>query len=113
SAEFVPNAMARLVELIGRHPNVRLYACGHIHVTTAEPVAEHCLQLTAGGLGPGASTYRVYDVDEAAGELRYTTVLGSGPLEFWEPLLQVPSQGPEFSCGGAPERSGTLRLTAS
>lgn len=104
SDEFVPETAAALLSLIRRSPNVVLYACGHIHVNTTALVAPHCLQITAGSLGQGASTYRVYDVD--AGGLTYSTVMGSGPLTFWE--HSVTGLDADFSLGRDDERTGRI-----
>ncbi len=71
SEAFVPRTGVALLDLIRRHPNVRLYACGHVHVTSVRPLAPHCTQVTAGSLGQGASTYRVYDVDAGRPHLRH------------------------------------------
>jgi DNA repair exonuclease SbcCD nuclease subunit len=104
SEMFVPNAGAVLLDLVRRTPNVVLYACGHVHVNSARPLAPHCLQLTAGSLGQGASTYRIYDVDDAG--LTYSTVLGSGPLAFWSSF--DPSLAADFSLGTGSERTGRV-----
>ncbi|MET9020545.1 metallophosphoesterase [Actinopolymorpha sp. NPDC004070] len=104
SEAFVPRTGAALLDLIRRQPNVRLYACGHVHVTSVRPLAPHCTQVTAGSLGQGASTYRVYDVDSSG--LTYATALGAGPLGFWHTV--DPNLSGEFSLGTGTERSGRL-----
>jgi hypothetical protein len=100
SSAFVPDTAQALHTLIREHDNVRLYAAGHVHVSSATELADHCLQITAGSVGQGASAYRVYDLDTAG--LTYSTVLGSGPLAFWG------GHDAEFHLGHAHERSGKL-----
>ena len=104
SETFVPRAGAVLLDLVRRSPNVVLYACGHVHVNSTRPLTPRCLQVTAGSLGQGASTYRVYDVDETG--LSYSTVLGSGPLAFWNTF--DPTLSAEFSLGTGTERTGRI-----
>ncbi|WP_165367470.1 metallophosphoesterase family protein, partial [Phytoactinopolyspora endophytica] len=70
--EFLPTAGPALLEIVRAHPNVRAYVCGHVHVNSVRPVAGHCVQITAGGLGPGASAFRSYDVDGTG--LTYSTL---------------------------------------
>lgn len=100
---FITTTARRLHGIIERTPRIVLYVCGHIHVTSALALAPHCLQLTAGALGPGASTYRVYEVDR--GGIAYRTLLGSGPLNYWE---RHGDQGllREYSLGTPWERQG-------
>src|SRR5690606_23393151 len=105
SEAFVPQATAALLELIRQHPNVAVYACGHVHVSSTRRLAPHCLQITAGGLGQGSSTYRIFDVDDDG--LTYATALGSGPLTFWEDN-GVPGLPRDFSLGTTDERSGRV-----
>lgn len=102
SEAFVPNTAAALLELIRRNDNIVVYACGHVHVSSTRRVAPHCLQITAGSIGQGASAYRLFDLD--AGGLTYTTVLGSGPLGFWEGSIDGLDR--DFSLGDADERTG-------
>lgn len=104
SDEFVPESAQALLEIIRAHPNVVLYATGHIHVSTTARLAPHCLQITAGSLGQGASTYRIYDVDPAG--LTYSTGMGSGPLTFWE--HSVTGLDADFSLGRNDERTGRI-----
>ncbi len=101
SSAFVPQTALALHELIRAHQNVRLYAAGHVHVSSTAELAPHCLQVTAGSVGQGASAYRVYDLDTAG--LTYSTVLGSGPLAFWPGIAE-----PEFHLGYDHERTGKL-----
>lgn len=106
SAAYLPTTAPALLDLIRAHRNITVYACGHVHVTSVRPVAPHCVQITAGGLGPGASTYRIYDLDALG--LTYRTALGSGPLTYWEDLLDPAEAGNEFALGSATDRTGRL-----
>ncbi|NDL57837.1 metallophosphoesterase family protein [Phytoactinopolyspora mesophila] len=105
SAEFLPTTAPALLELILAHRNVAVYACGHVHVNSVRPIGDHCVQMTAGGLGPGASAYRIYDLDGHG--LTYSTALGSGRLTFWEDLFDPPT-AEEFSLGDAADRTGRI-----
>lgn len=105
SEAFVPQATEALLDLIRRHRNVAVYACGHVHVNSARRLAPHCLQITAGSLGQGSSTYRIFDLDRDG--LTFTTALGSGPLTFWEDN-GVPDLPRDFSLGPGDERSGRV-----
>lgn len=102
SEAFVPRTAAALLQLIRRNDNIVLYACGHVHVNSARRIAPHCLQLTAGSLGQGPSSYRVLDLVD--GGLTHSTVLGSGPLSFWE--SSVDGLDRDFSLGDTDERTG-------
>jgi Icc protein len=102
SEAFAPRTTAALLELIRRNDNIVLYACGHVHVSSTRRVAPHCLQITAGSLGQGPSCYRIFDIED--GGLTYATVLGSGPLGFWE--RSVEGLDRDFSLGDTDERSG-------
>ncbi|WP_166345358.1 metallophosphoesterase family protein [Phytoactinopolyspora limicola] len=110
SAAYLPTTAPALLELIRAHRNVAVYAGGHVHVNSVRRIAPHCVQMTAGGLGPGASSYRVYDLD--ARGLTYSTVLGSGSLTFWEAEMDVaPAEG--FSLGTPEERTGRISWPTS
>lgn len=104
--EFVPRTAPRLAELIARHPQVVLYACGHVHVASTRPIAPHCLQVTAGALGPGASVYRCYEVTR--GGIAFSSLIGPGPLTFWERLAPFATYGAEYSLGAPEERGGRV-----
>ncbi len=109
AGDFIPDLVEPLVQIIGAHPMVKAYLAGHVHAVSARPITAGCLQLTAGGFGPGASAYRVYDL--SPGRLGYTTRLGAGPLGFWERV--VPSEAPfpvDYHLGAAAERVGDLDL---
>ncbi len=110
AGDFIPDLVGPLVQIIEAHPVVKAYLAGHVHAVSARPITSGCLQLTAGGFGPGASAYRVYDL--SPGRLAYATRLGAGPLDFWERI--VPSEAPfpvEYHLGTAAERVGALDLT--
>ena len=110
AGDFIPDLVEPLAQIIGAHPVVKAYLAGHVHAVSARPITAGCCQLTAGGLGPGASAYRVYEL--SPGRLRYATRLGAGPLGFWERI--VPSEAPspmEYHLGTAAERVGALDLT--
>lgn len=104
--DYIPRAAARLRSLIEESPKVFAYLCGHVHLTSLRPIGEHCSQLSAGGLGSGASSIRVYEFD--AGRLRYETIAGSGPATFWEDVFEVARAVPHFSDGDASERAGSI-----
>ncbi|WP_020574308.1 metallophosphoesterase family protein [Actinopolymorpha alba] len=104
SEEFIPRTGQALAALVRRHRNVAVYACGHVHVSSARRLAPHCLQITAGSLGQGSSSYRVFDLNDDG--LSFATMLGSGPLTFWDGA--VPGLDMEFSLGDPAERSGWI-----
>ncbi|HEY6738476.1 MAG TPA: hypothetical protein VI076_06465, partial [Actinopolymorphaceae bacterium] len=117
SESFLPTTQSDLLTLVTRHPNVVVYACGHVHVNSVRPLSDRCTQITAGSVGQGAATYRVYDISEATSgsmsgsmsgstsgfTLTYGTALGSGPLAFWPGAPSV-----EFHLGEGSERTGEL-----
>lgn len=105
---FITTTARRLHGIIQRDKRIALYVCGHIHVTSAVQIAPHCLQLTAGALGPGTSSYRIYEVDDAG--IQYTSLLGSGPLNFWE-RHGDPDLPREYSLGAPEERQGYVTFT--
>ena len=106
--EFIPHCVDRLLSLITSYPSVRIYACGHVHASTSQRIAPHCLQVTAGGLGPGPSLYRVYTV--LGDQLHFGTRLGAGPLGFWERLVPDFEYPPEYHLGYRDERNGLQTL---
>jgi len=106
--QFLPGTGPTLRSLIASRPEIAVYACGHVHVSSALQLTPHCLQVTAGGLGPGASSYRLYDVEN--GSLAFWTCLGQGPMTFWEREVPFPTYGADYSLGSPAERSGVLRL---
>lgn len=109
AGDFIPDLVGPLTDIIRSHPAVKLYAAGHVHVVSRQPVGPGCVQLTTGGLGPGASAYRRYEV--SAGRLDYSTHFGPGPLSFWE--RYAPSEAPfspEYHLGSPFERMGSVSL---
>ena len=79
---YVDRAAEQLCELLVRSGNVVAYLCGHVHLTSLHPVSPGCVQFTAGGLGPGAASYRIYRISGTS--LRYSTHQVEGPQIFWE-----------------------------
>lgn len=106
---FLPEVATPLQTLVEDDPCIRLYLAGHVHVNSLRPVTDRCRQITAGGLGPGGSTLRCYTLTDTT--VRYHTVLGPGPLEFWN--RAAPAMGPyppEYHLGNGEERSGEISL---
>jgi Icc protein len=109
AGDFIPDLVDPLTKLIRSHAAVKLYAAGHVHAVSARPLTAGCLQITAGGLGPGASAYRRYDV--SASHLTYSTHLGPGPLGFWERYAPLEAPFPvDYHLGAPSERMGTVSL---
>ncbi|MCL5116378.1 MAG: metallophosphoesterase [Firmicutes bacterium] len=86
SEDYIPQSARRLLELVQAHPEIVLYAAGHVHAVSVSPLPRRPLQLTAGGLGPGPSQWWLYHVTDT--ELLYESRLGAGPLTFWDRFLQ-------------------------
>jgi Icc protein len=107
-SDFIPDLVDPLRRLIADHPVVRLYLAGHIHAVSAKALAPHCLQITAGALGPGASAFRRYQIAEGA--LSFSTRLGAGPLGFWERLIPEGVYDPHYHLGRPDEREGVWPL---
>lgn len=107
AGDFIPDLVPRLTDLIAGH-RVILYAAGHVHAVTARKLTPGCLQLTAGALGPGPSAFRQYTLWPDR-RLTYTTVLGPGPLGFWERIEpQYSPYPPEYHLGRPEERDGIV-----
>jgi len=106
--DFIPASAVDLKGIIERNPHVRIYGCGHIHANTIRKLGTSCLQITAGGLGPGASTYRLYSISQH--ELHYQTLLGSGALHYLSGQQIGSYDTFEYHLGSAEERYGTIRL---
>ncbi|MBX5466168.1 MAG: metallophosphoesterase [Firmicutes bacterium] len=105
TGSFLPELVKPLWPLVEAFPQVRLYLAGHVHVNSAKVFHCRCLQLTTGGLGPGASSLRI--LTATAQGIRYDTLIGPGPLGFWERL--APEMGPydpAYHLGAPEERSG-------
>lgn len=106
---YVDREAPALERLIAEFPAVRLYCSGHVHLTSSARLVNGCRQLTAGGLGPGASSFRVVDFDFRRREARYRTVDAEGPQRFWESAFPALAAIPSFSTGSESERAGVVR----
>ncbi|MCL6562517.1 MAG: metallophosphoesterase [Firmicutes bacterium] len=109
TGSFLPELATLVQPLVAQYDHIRLYLAGHVHVNSRLPLSPHCLQLTTGGLGPGASSLRVFTV--AQGWVRYDTLLGPGPQGFWERV--APAMGPyppAYHLGTSEEQGGEWRL---
>lgn len=105
---YVDREASALEQLMAEFPAVRLYCSGHVHLTSSAPLAHGGRQLTAGGLGPGASSFRIVDFDARRREARYSTVDAEGPQEFWERAFPGLAAIPAFSAGAPSERGGVV-----
>ncbi len=106
--EFIPDSVDRLRDVIASSPRIKTYGCGHVHVNSVRRLSPGCLQMSAGALGPGSSSYRVLSTD--GNRLHYETFLGGGPLGFWDQLITNFSENPEYHLGSSWERSGTFNI---
>lgn len=106
-SEFTPNTIEELRTIL-QAPNVKLYGCGHVHANTLQRISEQLVQMSAGALGPGASTFRVLSVTEST--VTFRTVLGTGALSFWDSLIPDFHESPEYHLGSPEERSGQLLI---
>lgn len=102
---FAADAVMRLSKLLENRPQVRLYACGHVHAVSVMPI-EDTAQISAGALGPGPSAFWIYEADDS--HLTYALRLGAGPLDFWSGRVPGPVLAPEYHLGNATERFGVL-----
>ncbi len=100
--------VTRLRDMILGYNNVIAYLCGHVHASTARLIDGSVMQISAGGLGPGPSVYRLYRVQE--GSLVVETHFGAGPLGFWESFGQIDGCPLEYHLGASDERSFTVEL---
>ncbi|MFI6227667.1 metallophosphoesterase family protein [Micromonospora echinospora] len=105
---YVDRSAERLREVLAASENVVGYLCGHVHLTSMHPISPRCTQFTAGGLGPGAASYRSYRIQ--GDTLRYGTHEAEGPQVFWEGGSAQARAIPHFSSGTAEERCGVLPL---
>ncbi len=106
--ESIPKTATELRRIIKEHSNVKVYACGHIHANTVRKIKDSCIQVSTGGLGPGPSVFRIYNI--ADGILSFKTYLGAGPLDFWHRFDTVYSYTAEYHLGAARERSGYIQF---
>lgn len=107
TSDFAPQTAERLKSIIVNASNPVIYLCGHVHLNSMTTLSTRHHQFSAGGLGPGSSTFRVFDIHEH--RLSYTTHLGSGPPLTWAYPDGVHS--PEFSLGQDVERAGQISWT--
>lgn len=105
AAGYVDRAAGRLRQLLETSDRVLAYLCGHVHLTSARLLGAHCQQFTAGGLGPGAAAYRVYEWNGTTWS--YATRDADGPTTFWEDGVESARRDPNFSRGTESERSGS------
>ncbi|MEU6073725.1 metallophosphoesterase [Micromonospora sp. NPDC047074] len=108
---YVDRAAERLRELLAGSENVVAYLCGHVHLTSLRAISPGCAQFTAGGLGPGEASFRIYRV--SGGSLHYSTNRVEGPRTFWEGGSAEARSIPYFSSGTEEERRGVLPVPAS
>jgi 3',5'-cyclic AMP phosphodiesterase CpdA len=107
-AEGFAGATAAAVRaIVGRNANVVLYACGHIHASSALALTDHCTQISAGSLGQGSASYHVYDIDGDG--LTSRTILGHGPLTFWDRIYPDRTYDVDYHFGARDER--TVRIS--
>jgi 3',5'-cyclic AMP phosphodiesterase CpdA len=78
---YIDGVRDRLLELLYSQPLVRAYLCGHVHAQTVTSLGDDLVQLTAGGLGPGASAGWIIDVE--VDRLEVYSLRGGGPDVFW------------------------------
>lgn len=78
---YIDRVRGRMLDLLLNQPLVRAYLCGHVHAQTITPLGANLVQLSAGGLGPGASAGWVVDVSDSSLEVR--SLRGEGPKLFW------------------------------
>ncbi|OJU39040.1 MAG: hypothetical protein BGN97_12835 [Microbacterium sp. 69-10] len=101
---YIDGAATRLADIIRGDDRIISYLCGHVHLTSRHPIGSHCMQFTAGALGPGAAALRVYDWDGAV--WAYSTIDVAGPQIFWENFSESAREDPSFSSGSPEERAG-------
>lgn len=106
--DFIPKTAKSLQRIINKYNQIKIYACGHVHSNTVKQITTSCWQITAGGLGPGPSTYRIYSLSNQS--LQYQTLLGAGPLDFWGHSDIDSSDTLEYHLGKADERFGCISL---
>ena len=82
SHDYLGETVDELHHLFSRFPQIQLYGCGHVHVASRRHLFNQTWQISAGALGPGASQFWVYHAEE--NQLAYFSVLGNGPLTFWD-----------------------------
>jgi hypothetical protein len=103
SEKFAGETADGVLDVIRRHSNIVAYACGHIHASSVRQLTERCVQVTAGSLGQGSATYRIYDVEARSMVVR--TMMGHGPLDFWGRKFPELRGQPDYHLGGAGERT--------
>ncbi len=104
--DFVPQVGRALRALIRAHRHVILYAAGHVHAVSVLPLPEGPLQITAGGLGPGASQWWLYEAGETA--LTYESHDGAGPRTFWDRYVTDGGMTPAYHWNLAYGRRGVI-----
>lgn len=82
SHDYLGDTLDDLHRLLSGFQQVQLYGCGHVHVASRRHLFNQTWQASAGALGPGASQFWVYHMTEE--QLLYFSVLGNGPLTFWD-----------------------------
>jgi Icc protein len=107
--DYIPATAKQLQAIVEEHRNIKLYACGHIHVNSVQRIGDACLQMSAGAIGPGPSTFRLYSITDE--ELIYETLLGAGPLDFWHLFDQTYHYTADYHIGTQVERFGHIQLT--
>lgn len=104
--EFIPHVLPTLYALVMSHPQIILYAAGHVHAVSAKPLPGGPWQLTAGGFGPGPSQWWLYEAEDL--KLRYRSHAGAGPATFWDRYLQDDSLDKEYHWNLSDETEGII-----
>lgn len=62
--DYIPRTSHALLRIIQQHPQVILYAAGHVHAVTVHSLPCGPRQITAGGFGPGPSQWWMYEAHD-------------------------------------------------
>ncbi len=110
SHEYLGETLDDLYRLFYRFPRVQLYGCGHVHVASRRHLFNRTWQFSAGALGLGTSQFWVYQVTEE--QLLYYSVLGNGPLTFWNATAAEPPLVEHLDMSQEGSRFGIQSLTS-
>jgi Icc protein len=84
AAGYLDHVRDDLEQILRRSPQVVAYLCGHVHAQSATRLPWGPWQLSAGGLGPGASLGWLLEIAET---IQAVPVKGGGPAVFWPPEM--------------------------
>ncbi|MHB8189070.1 MAG: metallophosphoesterase family protein [Ferrimicrobium sp.] len=105
---YIDSSHGVVLEAVTSPDAVCAYLCGHVHAASVVALTPRVVQLSAGGLGPGAS--RGWVLETTANGIFYTPLTGAGPMTFWPEHSLGGSDPISYHLGTPAEQHGTIAV---